>query len=132
MAGYARLHQEFVRLKHGWQRPDATYEHQGAWLNTDHALLVTARAPDDGLVAAAFWIIYGHGAYYASGPSLQPNAQKAVLWQSLRLLRARGLHLAEFGRVDGETEKERNIAHFKCGWGGTTVPFLFATRKESP
>jgi lipid II:glycine glycyltransferase (peptidoglycan interpeptide bridge formation enzyme) len=80
------------------------------------------------VVAAAFWIVYNGCAYYASGPSLEKNVQHAVILESLVQLKARGITLVEMGQTDGATEKERNIAKFKRGFGGSERPYMVIRR----
>jgi hypothetical protein len=54
--------------------------------------------------------------------------QQAVIWHSLKLVRAHGVRLVELGQTDGETEKERNIGKFKAGFGGTSQPFAIVRK----
>lgn len=107
-----------------------TYNCQEGWLESGHGLLLEAWH-DGVIVAAAYWIVYQGGAYYMSGPSIEKNVQHAVIWQSLELLKAKGIRLVELGQIDGETEKEQNIGKFKAGFGGTSVPFTIAHRRAS-
>lgn len=125
--GYRALHAE---ANNGQPRPTRTYEMQGEWLTTRNGLLVMAdQIQPRKYVAAAYWIIYEHGAYYASGPSVEKNIQHAVIWKSLELLKAMGVTKVELGQVDGETAKERNIGTFKKGFGGTAVSFTTVTKR---
>jgi hypothetical protein len=124
---YRALHAE---ANHGQPRPTRTYEIQGEWLTARNGLLVMAdQIQPRKYVAAAYWIIFNHGAYYASGPSLERNVQHAVIWKSLWLLKAMGVTMVELGQVDGETAKERNIGLFKKGFGGIDVPFTTVTKR---
>jgi hypothetical protein len=78
-------------------------------------------------VAAAMWLIYNGGAYYASGPSIERNAMHSVIWESLQLLNLVARYV-DMGQVDGKTEKERGIALFKCGFGGDDRPFTIVKK----
>ena len=113
----------------GAVRPDQTFEIQEQWLKDGYGLLIGAHNYKTvGFAAFAYWITYQNCAYYASGPSVQPNVQHAVLWHSLVLLKARGFRLAELGQIDGATEKEKNIGIFKQGFGGKAMPFTIVRR----
>ena len=129
MEGFRALHAE---ANHGQPRPTRTYEIQGDWLKTRNGVLVMAeRLVPRKFVAGAYWIIYQHGAYYASGPSIPEykDLQKAVIWKSLELLKAMGVTKVDMGQIDGETEKEMNIGKFKRGFGGVDVPFTTVTKR---
>ena len=124
---FRALHAE---ANHGQPRPTRTYEIQGEWLKTRNGLLVMAwQVESQRPVAAAYWIIFNQGAYYASGPSLEKNVQHAVIWKSIWLLKAMGITMVDLGQVDGETAKERNIGLFKKGFGGYDAPFTIVTKR---
>lgn len=106
-----------------------TFVIQQKWVQKRYAMVVTAENSKENLVAAALWIIYQGCAYYASGPSVERNAQHAVIWKSLQLLKTRGVTLVELGQIDGETEKEKNIGKFKQGFGGIALPFRIVRRR---
>lgn len=109
-------------------RSEATYECQDRWLGEKLGLLVEAWR-DGFIVAAAYWIVYQGGAYYASGPSIEKNVQHAVIWKSIELLKARGVRLIELGDIGWMTTKEEGISRFKRGFGGQSVPFTIARRR---
>jgi hypothetical protein len=124
---YVLLH---AQANGGSPRSSETYACQGRWLTTRNGLLIMAdRLDHTEYVAAVYWIIYQGGAYYASGPSLEKNIQHAVIWKSLELLKAMGVRLIELGQIDGETDKEKSIGHFKAGFGGQSAPYTVATRR---
>lgn len=126
--GYRALHAE---ANHGQPRPTRTYEMQGDWVKTRNGLLVMAdKIQTRKYVAGTYWIIYKNAAYRASSPSLEKSVQHAVIWKSLELLKAMGVTMAELGKVDGETAKERNIGVFSRGFGGIDVPFTTVTKRE--
>jgi hypothetical protein len=105
-----------------------TFAIQNNWLLSGNAMVMSAINKKDECVAVAFWIVYQGCAYYASAPSLEKNTMHAVIWKSLKLLKARGVTLVEMGQIDGETEKEKGIAQFKMGWGGEAKPFTIVRR----
>lgn len=112
----------------GAVRSEKTFIIQGEWVKSGNALVVSARKRDV-LAGSVLWIIYQGCAYYASAPSLEKNVMHAIIWQSLKLLKERGITLVELGQIDGETEKEKNIGKFKAGWGGEAKPFTIVRRK---
>jgi len=116
------------RCAFGTVRNDRTFEIQGSWM-PEHAMAVAAVNAKPELSAAALWIIYQGSAYYGSAPSVEKNILHAVIWESLKRLKARGVQLVDMGQVDGATEKEKNIGTFKAGFGGELRPFLIAKRK---
>ena len=126
---FKSLHQDAF----GTVRPDATFAMQEQWAREGSGLVVLAwqgYTEIDRVVAGAYWKLYQGCAYYGSGPSVERNVQHAVIWHSLELLKARGITKVEIGQVDGVTEKEVNVGKFKAGFGGTTVPYIVATRRN--
>jgi hypothetical protein len=117
----------------GAVRHSNTFKIQESWIQSGNALAVCAYKGTHDLkpspLTAALWIIYQGCAYYASGPSSERDVQHAVIWNSLQLLKARGVTLVDMGQIDGETEKERNIGKFKQGFGGEAKPFTIVRRK---
>lgn len=122
---FRRVHQ----CAFGSVRSLETFAIQDGWIQSGHAMAVSAINKKDEVVAAALWIIYKGCSYYASGPSTEKNTMHAVIWKSLQLLKERGITLVELGQIDGETEKEKNIGKFKAGWGGEAKPFTIVRRK---
>jgi hypothetical protein len=115
------------RLTFGEVRSEGTFDIQQRWCKEGIGMAVVA-CERDLPVAAAYWIIYQGGAYYASGPALQRNVMHGVIWASLELLKTRGVHRIDMGQTDGKTQKEKNIGKFKSGFGGTAMPFTIARR----
>lgn len=111
----------------GAVRSEKTFMIQGEWVKDGNALVLSARKKDT-LVGSVLWIIYKGCAYYASAPSLEKNVTHAVIWESLKILKDRGITLVELGQIDGETEKEKNIGKFKTGFGGEPQPFTIMRR----
>ena len=125
---YINLFRRVHQCAFGSVRTLETFAIQGDWIQSGHAMAISAINKKDEIVAAALWIIYKGCAYYASGPSLEKNVMHAVIWKSLQLLKERGITLVELGQIDGETEKEKNIGKFKSGWGGEAKPFTIVRR----
>jgi hypothetical protein len=121
---YKALH---ARANGGQPRHDMTYECQKQWIAEGYGVLIATALPEP--VAAAYWIVYEGCAYYMSGPSIEDDVQKSVIWYSIGYLKSHGIRLIELGQIDGETEKERNIGKFKQGFGGKSVPYTIATRR---
>lgn len=121
---FRRVHQ----CAFGSVRSLETFAIQDGWIKSGHAMVVSAINKKYEFVTATLWIIYKGCAYYASGPSSEKNTMHAVIWESLRLLKERGITLVELGQIDGETEKEKNIGKFKAGWGGEAKPFTIVRR----
>lgn len=120
----------FVRCHieaNGRVRSDRTFAYQAEWISRGIGLCIGAF---DGAraIAAAYWILLNDQAYFASGPSVERGVQHAVIWASLKSLKKRGIQLVELGQVDGESEKERNIGHFKSGFAGIDIPFYIARK----
>jgi hypothetical protein len=120
---FMKLHRETF----GNCRTDETYLIQDGWIKKGNCLIVAACDKQQKFVAAAMWIVYNGGAYYASGPSIERNAMHGVIWESLQLLNMVARYV-DMGQVDGETEKERSIAQFKCGFGGDDQPFTIVRK----
>jgi len=97
-------------------RAEATYAMQRRWHQDGRIHAVTARLGGEP-VGAAYALIDKGWAYYASGPSHAPNAQHAVQWRMVLDLKRKGVQMYELGSLEGETEKEQNIAFFKRGFG---------------
>lgn len=121
---YRLIHQSAF----GVVREPRTFIVQQGWVNNGYAMVVTAEDSEI-FAAAALWIIYKECAYYASGPSIIRDAQHAVIWKSLQLLKERGITLVDLGQIDGDTEKEKNIGKFKAGFGGEAKPFTIVRRR---
>lgn len=125
---YINLFRRVHQCAFGSVRTLETFAIQDDWIQSGHAMAISAINKKDEIVAAALWIIYKGCAYYASGPSSEKNTMHAVIWKSLQLLKERGITLVELGQIDGETEKEKNIGKFKSGWGGEAKPFTIVRR----
>lgn len=125
---YIDLFRSIHQCTFGSVRSRETFGIQDDWIQSGHAIVISAINKKDEIVAAALWIIYKGCAYYASGPSSEKNTMHAVIWKSLQLLKERGISLVELGQIDGVTEKEKNIGKFKSGFGGEAKPFTIVRR----
>lgn len=130
----AHRYRDLHRAAFGNVRNDETFRIQEKWIEQGYGLFVLAwRGYEeiDLVAAGAYWIVYHGKAYYASGPSVEHNVQHAVIWHSLALLKHHGIQLVELGPIDGATDKEKNIGHFKTGFGGKARPYIVARRKTA-
>lgn len=130
MGRYKDLHHEAF----GPVRSDETFAIQEAWLKDGYGMLELAWSgyiEIDRVVAGAYWIVYRNAAYYHSGPSVEKSVQHAVIWRSLLKLKSMKVRLVEMGPTAYTTDKERGIAFFKQGFGGTIVPYYVAERRTS-
>jgi hypothetical protein len=113
-------------------RGQQTWDLMGQWAREGDALLAVAY---DGLVAVgyAYAIRWRDWAYYASGASIVDDVQHALLWETMRALRADG-HTRWFevgwGPRPGDDEKARGVAFFKSGFGGEPWHVAAAVRDE--
>jgi hypothetical protein len=115
-------------------RPQATWDLMEEWGARGLALVALA-VPPGGVIAdargMALAIQYKDWAYYASGATLDDNVSHALIWQLMLALHCRGVATFEvgWGEREGDSPKERSIAFFKSGFGGTAAPVF---RVEEP
>lgn len=108
-----------------------TWQHQAAWLASGDALLFLASL-DGEEVGFAYTIRWKDWAYYASGAALEKNVSHLLLWKTIQELNIdRETRYFEIGHAEGENEKERNIAFFKSGFGGSKWPYRVAAHEGS-
>lgn len=127
MSEYQALH---AAANGGQPRNDATYQLQRDWILSNNGLLVMLRS-DTRWCAAAYWIIYRQSSYFASGPSIERTVMHKLIWASLNKLREHGVRHVEIGQIDGVTQKEKNIAEFKRGFGGEAMPFTIVRKSAA-
>lgn len=93
------------------------------------AFLITGRL-DGQLVTASLFLHSPLYCYYGVGASIREMFDKplshAIMWRSILEAKRRGCHLYEMGDMvdlypQGYSEKEKNIANFKRGFGGEAV-----------
>jgi hypothetical protein len=110
-------------------------------------LVLTAVADEDGqvLVRHAYvaarrrgFMLYSGSLLDQAGDSGARNligrANRLLHWHDIRLFKARGFDLYDFGGLDvtGRSEKTTGIARFKQGFGGEVRPVYSSTRARSP
>jgi hypothetical protein len=88
---------------------------QGGWVASPLSWASSGSGPDpSATLAAAFVLLYKGRAYYASGPSLQPNLQHALQWAAIQAIEHLGGHTYELGH-----DTDDGIGFFKRGFGKT-------------
>lgn len=110
-------------------RSERTWELQAEWCEAGHGLVALARDSQHVPVGFAYAIRYRGWAYYASGAVSCDGVGHALQWALMRALNADGeTAFYELGYDAGPeaSEKERGIALFKSGFGGSlwTVPAI--------
>lgn len=110
-------------------RSEETWRLQTKWLSDGHAVCSMAFSGVTP-VGFAYAIRWKQWAYYASGASLEDNVQHALIWSLMVCTRAAGGHHFEVGHAaDADADsKERSIAFFKAGFGGTEWPVAAVIR----
>lgn len=132
---YEELH---IKASGRRTRPQSTFDMMLAMIRRGNAILVTAQH-NNAYVGHSMVIVYKTRAYYASAAT-DPDYDSfplshAMQWLAIEWLHERGYDLYEIGLQrygnqihDTPTAKELQIAHFKRGFGGQTVP-LFTGEK---
>ena len=116
-------------------RPEATWLMMEAWSHVGHGLILLAEQDTAAgmiTVAGAYFILYKGGAYYASSAHKPEatNAMHALIWTAMLRLKERGVERLELGWQErtGDTEKDKGIALFKRGFGGSPQRILVLER----
>jgi hypothetical protein len=121
---YMGLH----RAQFGLVRNDATFAVQQQMLQLGLAVLVVA-VKESAAVGAAYWYVLKDAAYYGSACRVVDDVGHALVWESMAILKARGIRWVELGQVTGHNSpKELNVQFFKRGWGGVDKPFTVVRR----
>lgn len=132
-AGYCQMHQATVGQ--ALPRGPETYALQRRWMREGRALLLglAARDAEETWLGFAYLIAHhGRAWYYASGPSIEPNAQHVLQWEALKGLQRIGAEEYEIGwQGYDSTEKGRAIDFFKRGFGGRDRP-MYGVRVVPP
>jgi hypothetical protein len=115
-------------------RPQDTWDMMGEWILDECGMLLAAYLPGEEfmpptLVAAAYFIVWRKGAYYACSAQKQANAMHPLIVEATEYLSGIGVTNLEMGDVGWLTEKEFGIMTFKTGFGGVDEPYLLATRR---
>lgn len=137
-----KIFSEYCRLHHKAAgrvtRPQATFQMMYDWIKTNKAILISAEQ-EGSFLGFSLVILYKKGAYYGSG-AYHPEHEDLPLahllqWEAIKWLKEKGFLLYEtgwqqFGRqlYDMSSRKELNIAHFKRGFGGRTVPLFMGEK----
>jgi len=110
-------------------RPERTYELQWEWARDGFAFYVGARAQGASRQAVAPWVAFAYiftykgGAYYGSGPSVEPDVMHAVLWSAILEAKRLGFKRFEIGWLGhARDDKERAVEFFKAGFPGEDIP----------
>lgn len=131
LAHTRRAHEQRQTPRHA-----ETYLAQRQWLDSNLARLY-ASTEGGKTVGFAYWITYKTHAYYMSGFSEPGHEAHALIWESLRDLKAHGIKTAEIGwQGVATTDKEKNIEFFKRGFGGADwtaycIKTHFLTHREA-
>ena len=120
------LYRELHLLANGAVRPDETFRLMASWVPRFGQVEI---AYQHGFpIAAAYFITYAGGAYYASAarhPEADPKigAAHLLLWSAMYDLAERGYRWLDMGPdPDGSaSDKERSVAHFKRGFGAERI-----------
>jgi hypothetical protein len=119
-------------------RSSETWHIQYRQIADNLAFLVTGRL-DGQLVTAALFLHSPLYCYYGVGASIREMFDKplshAIMWRSILEAKRRGCRLYEMGDMvdlypDGYSEKEKNIANFKRGFGGEAFLQLKIGKKD--
>lgn len=103
-----------------------TWRLMGEWMRDGYGLAVVAYTDAGQCAGFVYCTIYKGFAYYASGATLEKNMSHALLWHAILACKRRGVSYFEVGWLarEGDSPKDRAVAHFKEGFGGEpwTVP----------
>ncbi|MBI4595046.1 MAG: GNAT family N-acetyltransferase, partial [Candidatus Tectomicrobia bacterium] len=115
-------------------RPESTFDLMYNWIKEGHAFLIGARKEDE-FIGFSLIMVYKNAAYYGSScnnpdyPDL-PIAH-VIQWNTLKWLYENGIKSYEIGWQFYDStpfyhasEKEKNIARFKRGFGGFQLPLF--------
>jgi lipid II:glycine glycyltransferase (peptidoglycan interpeptide bridge formation enzyme) len=121
---------DYFRIAGKATRPDESFELLDKWLNRGWATLFVAKY--DGKIAGYIYILhYDSWSYYFMGctePEYKGlNVSHFLIWEAIKALQSNGIRYLEMGDqpqnslYECPTEKEKNIAVFKRGFGGQIV-----------
>lgn len=109
-------------------RPMRTWVCMSDWMKAGHGVLALARRREGGVLSGFAYVIrYKDWSYWMSGATLDPNVQHGLQWALMNALRCdERTRYYEIGpdadEYDGQ--KEKGVAFFKSGWGGTRWPVI--------
>jgi len=121
---------DYFRIAGKRTRPDTAFEILDKWLNRGRATLFVAR--HEGKIAGYVLILHwDRCAYYFMGcaePERKDlNVSHFLIWKAIKVLQADGIKYLEMGEqpqnslYECPTDKEKGIAVFKRGFGGSIV-----------
>lgn len=110
-------------------RPLETFHHMYEMINEGKAFLVLVHDSSARTVGAYYFLIHGLYGFYGSGatdPLLdsQSGVGHLGLWAGILVSREKGCKYLDLGQLlirPGLSEKEKNIFHFKIGFGGKKI-----------
>ena len=133
------LFNQYVQLYYkikGEKRNPRAFELDSVAIQKGFEVLLLCQYKDILIGAVALHIYNGKARYNSSvqdydvDKSIYPN--HFLLWESIVYLKEKGFDLFEIGEQVAESmelsNKERNLSHFKAGWGGTLVPWMKAQK----
>lgn len=102
-------------------RAQTTWDLMAQWATAGNLVVGRARVPTTGSRGMAMAIVYKDAAYYASSAQLEKTCSHALIWTLAKALKQHGVTSFEIGWAErpSDTLKEKNIAFFKQGFGGT-------------
>ncbi len=106
-------------------RSPETWDVMKQWLASGDALIAMAPGANGGVVGYAYAVRGCGWSYYFSGASTVQNVNHALVWALVKALRCDGrTKVFEVGWAarHEDTDKDRQIAFFKAGFGGVPVP----------
>lgn len=110
-------------------RPDETWQMMWDWEIEGNGIASIALR-GNWPVGFVYFILYKNCAYYASGASLEPDVQHALIWHSILRLMEKGIRSLELGwQGQAQDEKGKAIEFFKAGFGGEDVPVVVIERR---
>jgi len=117
-------------------RPIESWALMAAWLDRGHLRLFGAYPDPFGdapAVAFAAFYVWDQYAYYGHSARIVDDVECALIWRAMRWLKASGTRWLEMGwqAREGDSAKDRGIAEFKRGFGGTLKTANFCLTLES-
>jgi hypothetical protein len=113
-------------------RPRATFEMMRDWIQAGRGLVAEAINRDGRSVGFELYVMYKRAALGLSAcnePDCRLPIRHLIEWDAILWMRERGIEFYEVGRqqfgilpYDFPEKKNRDISHFKYGFGGVTIP----------
>lgn len=116
---------QMLRQEAGRPYSRVAHEMMRRWVEQGYALCVAAKdKATEKFVGVNYFLAYKGCAYYMSGVHAEDNVAHALQWRSIQHLR-RVLHVKRYEigwQGHAANGKEKNIEHFKAGFGGEDKP----------